>query len=140
MTGRPATCTSGLGTRLVSGRSRVPFPASGTMTFMSHPAVAVFEPDHVVDFRGRCLEQIRRHDRLELMDELGLDMEGGAPRHALFDQGVTPLDAQDDLPGEHVDGLVLLVVVLQRQHLPRLDMENLADVAVRAGPDQLMAP
>src|SRR5689334_12779037 len=140
MTGRPATCTSGLGTRLVRGRSRVPFPASGTMTFMSHPAVAVFEPDHVVDLGGRCLEQIRRHDRLELMDELRLDMEGGSPSHALFDQGIALLNAQDDLSGEYVDGLVLLVVVLERQHLPGLDMENLADVAVRAGPDQLVTP
>src|SRR5438132_1277627 len=49
MTGRPATRTRGFGTRLVSGRSRVPFPARGTMTFMSHPSVAVFSgPDQLV--------------------------------------------------------------------------------------------
>src|SRR5438034_205906 len=49
MTGRPATRTRGFGTRLVSGSSRVPFPASGTMTFMSHPPVAVGPgPDQLV--------------------------------------------------------------------------------------------
>src|SRR2546430_2479260 len=60
MTGRPATRTRGFGTRLVSGKSRVPFPARGTMTFMSHPSVAVFEPHHIVDFASRGLEQVGR--------------------------------------------------------------------------------
>src|SRR5690349_5467253 len=140
MTGRPATCTSGFGTRLVSGRSRVPFPASGTMTFMSHPSVAVLEPDHVVDLGSRGFEQIRRDDRLELVDDFGLDMESGPRPHTLFDQGFALLDAQDDLPREHEDRLVLLVVVLERQHMPGLDMEDLADVAVGPGPDELVAP
>src|SRR5438034_6317360 len=75
MTGRPATRTRGFGTRLVSGRSRVPFPARGTMTFMSHPSVAVFEPHHVVDFGSRGLEQVGRHHRLELVDHFRLDVE-----------------------------------------------------------------
>src|SRR2546427_4682977 len=70
MTGRPATRTRGLGTRLVSGRSRVPFPARGTMTFMSHPSVAVFEPHHVVDFGSRGLEQVGRHRSEEHTSEL----------------------------------------------------------------------
>src|SRR6266576_1942798 len=116
MTGRPATRTRGFGTRLVSGRSRVPFPASGTMTFMSHPPVAVFEPHDVVDLGRRSLEQVGRHHRLELMDP------------------------QDDLAREHVDRFVLLVVVLQRQDVSRLDVQDLADVAVGPGPDQLVAP
>ena len=33
MTGRPATRSIGLGVTCVCGRSRVPFPASGMMTF-----------------------------------------------------------------------------------------------------------
>src|SRR6201997_2893478 len=103
MTGRPSPCPSGFGTRWVSGKSRVPFPASGTMTFMSHPSVPVLEPDHVVDLGSRGLEQIRRDDRFELMNDLGLDMESAPRPHTLFDQGFALLDAQDDLPREHVD-------------------------------------
>src|SRR5207249_2877915 len=140
MTGRPATRTRGFGTRLVSGRSRVPFPARGTMTFMSHPSVAVFEPHHVVDFGSRGLEQVGRHHRLELVDHLGLDVERGSLRHGPLDQRIALLDAQDDLTREHVDRFVLLVVVLQRQDVSGLDVEDFADVAVGSGPDQLVAP
>src|SRR2546429_6977351 len=140
MTGRPATRTRGFGTRLVSGRSRVPFPARGTMTFMSHPSVSVFEPHHIVDFGSRGLEQVGRRHRLELVDHLRLDVERGSLRHGPLDQRVALLDAQDDLAREHVDRFVLLVVVLQRQDVSRLDVEDLADVAVGSGPDQLVAP
>src|SRR5881392_491004 len=140
MTGRPATRTRGFGTRLVSGRSRVPFPARGTMTFMSHPSVAVFEPHHVVDFGSRGLEQVGRHHRLELVDHLRLDVDRGSLRHGALDQRIALLDAQDDLAREHVDRFVLLVVVLQRQDVSGLDVEYLADVAVGSGPDQLVAP
>src|SRR5438445_9667377 len=140
MTGRPATRTRGFGTRLVSGSSRVPFPARGTMTFMSHPSVAVFEPHHIVDFGSRGLEQVGRHHRLELVDHLGLDVERGSLRHGPLDQRIALLDAQDDLAREHVNRFVLLVVVLQRQDVSGLDVEDLADVAVGSGPDQLVAP
>src|SRR5438477_13070804 len=92
ITGRPATRTRGLGTRLVSGSRRVPLPASGTMTFTSHPPVAVFEPHHVVDLGRRGLEQVARHHRLELMDQLGLDVERRPLRHGPFDQRIAPLD------------------------------------------------
>src|SRR6266516_5637534 len=140
MTGRPATRTRGFGTRLVSGRRRVPFPSRGTMTFMSHPSVTVFEPHHVVDFGSRGLEQVGRHHRLELVDHLRLDVERGSLRHGLLDQRIALLDAQDDLAREHVDRFVLLVVVLQGQDVSGLDVEDLADVAVGSGPDQLVTP
>src|SRR6185437_6324705 len=140
MTGRPATRTRGFGTRLVSGRSRVPFPASGTMTFMSGPPVAVFEPHDVVDLGGGRLEQVGRGHGLELMDQLRLDVERRPLRHGPLDQRIALLDAEDDLAREHVDRFVLLVVVLQRQDVSRLDVQDLADVAVGPGPDQLVAP
>src|SRR5437879_4522186 len=140
MTGRPATRTRGFGTRLVSGRSRVPFPASGTMTFMSRTPVAVFEPHDVVDLGGGSLEQVGRGHGLELVDQLRLDVERRALRHGPLDQRIAPLDAQDDLAREHVDRFVLLIVVLQRQDVSRLDVQDLPDVAVGPGPDQLVAP
>src|SRR5437867_1532346 len=98
MTGRPATRTRGLGTRLVSGSSRVPFPASGTM-ICTYP------------FPQRPL-----------------------------DQGLPLLDAQHDLPGQHVDRLVLPVVILQRQDVPGLDVQDLPDIAAGLCPDELVAP
>src|SRR5439155_18582699 len=101
MTGRPATCTSGLGTRCVSGSSRVPLPASGTMTLSLGTAIAVLETDHVVQLGRRGLEQIARHHRLELMDLLGGDVERLALGHAPLDQRFALLQAQNDLPGEH---------------------------------------
>src|SRR5712691_725890 len=140
MTGRPATRTRGFGTRLVSGRSRVPFPASGTMTFMSRPPVAVFEPHDVVDLGGGSLEQVGRGHGLELMDQLRLDVERRPLRHGPLDQRIALLDAEDDLAREHVDRFILLVVVLQRQDVSRLDMQDLADVAVGPRPDQLVPP
>src|SRR5882762_11821157 len=140
MTGRPATRTRGFGTRLVSGRSLVPLPASGTMTFTSHPPVAVFEPDHVVDLGGRSLEQVGRHHRLELVDHLGSDVECRSLRHRPLDQRLPLLDAQNDLAREHVDRFILLIVVLERQHVSGLDVQDLADIAISPRPDQLVAP
>src|SRR5271157_4527285 len=66
-TGRPATLISGLGTRCVSGRSRVPLPASGMMTCTLRPPVAVLESDHVVQMRGGGLEHVGVLQRLELV-------------------------------------------------------------------------
>src|SRR5579864_6552182 len=74
ITGRPATLSSGLGTRWVCGRRRVPFPASGMITCMSASAVAVLEPDEVVQLRRRCLEHVAVHDGFDLMHEPGRDM------------------------------------------------------------------
>src|SRR2546430_9678941 len=95
---------------------------------------------HVIDFGSRGLEQVGRHHRLELVDHLGLDVERGSLRHGPLDQRIALLDAQDDLAREHVNRFVLLVVVLQRQDVSGLDVEDLADVAVGSGPDQLVAP
>src|SRR5207249_8930863 len=82
---------------------------------------------------------VRDHG-LELVDQLRLDVERRALRHAPLDQSVSLLDAEHDLAREHVDGLVLLVVVLEREHVAGLDVKDLPDVAVRAGPNQLVAP
>src|SRR2546427_12414272 len=140
MTGRPATRTRGLGTRLVSGRRRVPFPASGTMTFMLHAPVAVFESHDVVDLGRGGLEQVARRYRFELVNQLRLDVERRPLGHGPLDQRVAPLNAQDDLARQHVNGFVLLVVILQRQDVSGLDVQDLADVAVGPGPDQLVPP
>ena len=43
-------------------------------------------------------------------------------------------------PDKHVHRLVLAVVILQAQHVAGLDVQDLADVAIGAGPDQLVSP
>src|SRR6476660_7544417 len=76
ITGRPATLSSGLGTRWVWGRRRVPFPASGMITCMSASSVAVLEPDQVVELRGGCLEDVAVYHRLDLVYQLGGNVDG----------------------------------------------------------------
>ena len=79
MTGRPATLSIGLGTRWVWGRSRVPLPASGMITCMSAPSVAVLEPDEVVELGGGRLEHVAVHHRLDLVDQLGRNVHASRP-------------------------------------------------------------
>src|SRR3954469_9582332 len=75
ITGRPATFSSGLGTRCVCGRSRVPLPASGMITCMSASSVAVLEPDQVVELRRGGLEDVAVHDGFDLVHEPGRDVD-----------------------------------------------------------------
>src|SRR6266576_414607 len=104
MTGLPATFTSGLGTRLVSGRSRVPLPAIGMMTFMSgHSSVAVLETDDVVQLGRGSFQEIGHEDGLELVDLFGGNVKRLAGADALLAQRLALLGPQDDLAGEHVD-------------------------------------
>src|SRR6185437_11876822 len=140
ITGRPATFSSGLGTRWVWGRRRVPFPASGMITCMSAPSVAVLEPDEIVELGGRRLEDVAVHHGLDLVHELGRNVDGlaGAERAGL-QLGAGP-GAEDQLAPEHVHRLVLAMVILQAQHVSRLDVQDLAHVALGAGPDQLVSP
>src|SRR5512144_1709698 len=83
ITGLPATFNIGFGVMCVCGRRRVPFPASGMMTFMrrsswragSLPPVAVLETHHVVELgRGR-LEHVAVGDGLHVVNRAGRDAE-----------------------------------------------------------------
>src|SRR5262245_39694636 len=49
-------------------------------------------------------------------------------------------DLEVHLAGLHEKGLVLAHVVLPRQALPRVDVQDLSDVARSLGPDELVAP
>src|SRR6476661_840948 len=140
MTGRPATLRSGLGTRWVWGRRRVPFPASGMITCMSASTVAVLEPDEVVELRRGCFEHVAVDHRFDLVDELGRDVDRLPCLERTRLELGTGTRAQDELAPEHVHGFVLEVVVLQAQDVTGLHVQNLADVAVRPRPDQLEPP
>src|ERR1019366_7931769 len=143
ITGRPATLSIGLGIRCVCGRRRVPLPASGMMTCMSSASpVAVGDAHQVVEFRGRRLEHIAVDHRFDLVNRRGRNVhriagaEGALYRRAVADRP----GAEDEFAGEYVHRLVLLVVILDRQQVPRLYVEDLADIAIPVRPDQFGAP
>src|SRR5687767_5162547 len=141
ITGRPATLSIGFGTRCVCGRRRVPFPASGMITCMGLPsAVAVFEPDQVVELWRGCLEHVAVHDGLDLVHEERRDVGALAGPEGAGDEPVAVPRAEDELAGEDMHRLVLPVVVLEAEDVPRLHVQHLADIAVGAGPDELVAP
>src|SRR2546427_12710516 len=96
MTGRPATRTRGLGTRLVSGRRGVPFPANGTMNFMLHAPVAVFGSHDVVDLGRGGLEQVARRYRVGLVNQLRVRAERRPLGRAPLDQRGAPVNAPCD--------------------------------------------
>src|SRR5262245_61492446 len=58
----------------------------------------------------------------------------------LISLAVRPAEDEAQPARQDVDPLVLLDVVLERQALARLHDEELADVAVGVGPDELVAP
>src|SRR5205814_962659 len=74
------------------------------------------------------------------MDLFGGDVKGFTRARAPLDQRLAMLDPQDDLAREDVDRLILLIVILQREHVARLDMQDLADVAIGLRPDELVSP
>ena len=87
--------------------------------------------EHVaVGHRFHLMNGARRD--AECLADLELDVDAACRRSSSH--------AVNQLAGEQVDGLVLHVVVLHGQRLARLDVQNLADVAVGVRPDGLVAP
>src|SRR5688572_10115101 len=140
ITGRPATLSSGFGTRWVWGRSRVPLPASGMITCMSASSVSVLEAHQVVELGRGGLEHVAVHHRLDLVDQLGRNMDRLAGLERSADKRVSGLGPKNELSGQHMHGLVLLVVILETEDVPRLHMQDLPHVAIGPGPDELIAP
>jgi hypothetical protein len=57
------------------------------------------------------------------------------------DPGVlTPAKVQQQRSGQHEDRFVLLVVILEREPVPGIDVDDLARVVVRVGPQQFVSP
>src|SRR6059036_3023954 len=74
------------------------------------------------------------------MDLFGRNVKCFTRAREPLDQRLAVLDPQDDLAGENVDRLILLIVILQREHVARLDMQDLAGVLVGFRPDKLVSP
>src|ERR1700722_8980303 len=147
ITGLPATLIIGLGVTCVWGRSRVPLPASGMMTFTAcsrragpFASVLVAQTDHIIQVRRRRLQHVAIRDRDHLVHRPRrivirlTDCEPHVPQR--------PIDL-DEIPhfaGEKMDGFFLDVVILKGQLVPGLDMQDLAHVLPAVRPDRLMAP
>src|SRR5262245_7106289 len=59
---------------------------------------------------------------------------------AFLDLAGVVLEGQEEAARDDLDPLVLRLVVLEREALAGRDVEELADVAIRVGPDDLVAP
>src|SRR5262249_56466549 len=105
-------------------------------------AVAVFEPDDVVQLGGRDLDDLRIVDRGHPMHRPRPETERRArPDHLLLEHrvaGGAELQLRPSLLNE--PRLVLDVVELQAERLACLHEQQLADVLVGLRPDQLVAP
>src|SRR5689334_18369558 len=103
--------------------------------------VAIFEPDHVVELGRRDLEDIGVLDRDHAVAQAGRDVEW-LVGHQLARARRLAIGEEDQLhpAAQQHDRLVLDAVILQRERLARSDVEDLADVAIGLGPDQLVAP
>src|SRR5919107_4264221 len=116
ITGRPATLSSGLGTRWVCGLSRVPFPASGMITCISPSSVAVFEAYEIVELGRRSLEHVAVHNRLDLVDQLRWDMHCVPRLERPGHCRIAPSGPQLELAMQNVHGLVFQIVILQAEY------------------------
>src|SRR6266516_80586 len=74
------------------------------------------------------------------MDLFGRNVTCFTRARAPLDQRLAVLDTQNDLAGENINRLILLIMILQREHVAQLDMQDLADVLVGLRPDKLVSP
>src|SRR5205823_14837938 len=86
--------------------------------------VSVLEPHDVFQLRSRDLEDDGVFERADAVDSSGREMEGAPGRNDLrVDRLARIPDLELDPSRVDVEGLVLLLVELETQLLPRLDEE-----------------
>src|SRR5579875_2841722 len=103
--------------------------------------VVVAQAHHVIEMRGRRLEDIGVLQGLDGVDRAGQVAPDVADADGALGEGVLALTLdEDEAAGEHVAGLVLLLVVLEGQAVTLVDVQDLADVLVGRGPPDLVAP
>src|SRR6266536_5871500 len=106
----------------------------------SRPTVAVLEPHDVLHLGRRDLEHVAVGDGDHPVLHARLDVVAVARLHPVLAQPVALVEDEDELPRPEVDRLVLALVVLEREAVSRLDVQDLAHVTIRESPPQLVAP
>src|SRR5690606_20256870 len=115
-------------------------PAAARPMLFVRPSVPVLEPDDVVQFRRRYLEDVGVLDCRHPMHGLRGDVHRLARKHLAPHQPAIDFDLEQQLAGPEIDRLVLLVVVLQAQRVALRDVDHLPHVPIRLGPVQFVTP
>src|SRR5215470_417781 len=129
------------------GQKRVPLPPAITTRWRSPAisgpcaAVAVRDPDDVVDLRSGHLENVALLQR----DHPMLPPDRNVVRLALLQEDLLELallvlEHERHLAAREEDRFLLHAMVLEREPVARLDVQYLADVVSGLRPDELVAP
>src|SRR6266851_873470 len=104
-------------------------------------AVAILEPDHIIQLRSGNLEDVAILERDHAMALARRDVMGLArlQRNGL-ELALLVVKNEVHLSRIEEDRFHFLPMILQRQLVALLDVQDLADVVGGMGPDQLMAP
>src|SRR5712692_1886200 len=110
-------------------------------TSRTRAPVPILEPHHVLHLRCRDLEDVRVLDRRDAMARVRGEVHRIALAHAHpLELSVQPTDLDVDRTLAHEQPLVLALVVLKRQGLSLVDMDDLAQVTAGDRPADLVAP
>src|SRR4051812_684606 len=102
--------------------------------------VPVFEPDHVFELGGAGLEDVAIRERDHAVHHPRADANGLARPQRHIAPALAAVVLEAHRPGEQVDRLILLPVVLQAQRVTGVDVKNFSYVPLGVRPDQLVAP
>jgi len=110
------------------------------MTCTSAPSVTVAQADQVIELGRRGLEHVGIGNRLDLVDDPGPDVHRLPSAKGALVELLDGADTEDQFATKDVHRLVLPVVILAAENLARLHVQDLADIAIGAGPYELMSP
>lgn len=102
--------------------------------------VGVFEANDVIELGGRDLENVNVAEGHHAVHGAGGAMKGLAGAEFEHAQAGPLADLELHAAALHEEGLVFLAVVLARELLALGDVQELADVSLGMGPDELVAP
>src|SRR5690606_20955997 len=116
-------------------------PRPSNATCDSAAPVAVLQSDHIVEMRSRCLEDVDVGDRFDAMYRVRPDADALAFSELDRLERIDALsDDESHAATQQVHRLILDVVILERERVARVHVQDLADIVFRVGPDQLVSP
>src|SRR3954468_13775013 len=106
-----------------------------------YPSITVLEPHDVMELRGGDLDDVAAvFARHHAVPGPGRDVVGVAAPEDPADQRAVLLHHQLHLAVGEVEGLVLDLVILEREGVAGVHVQDLAHVTVGVGEDQLIPP
>src|SRR5262245_36236958 len=120
---------------------RRPPGSAGPRDAILGPAVAVFEPDDIIQFGSAHLEDDTVRQGLEAMARPRRQVLGFAHRESALPPGRSVIRKQQPQgPLVKIDRLVLSLMILQAERFARADTQDLAGVTRRVCEHDLFAP